>query len=100
MQGYDWSHAAEAHDIGKLIVKGLKHNLEDMLDELKRQGVREESPVMQSILKHHYTEDMQLYPDSYETLLVHLADILASQASRIPRKLREAKETWNKSLCV
>ena len=38
MQGHDWSHVAEAHDIGKLFVKGLKHNLEDMLDELKRLG--------------------------------------------------------------
>ena len=59
MQGCDWSHAAEAHDIGKLLVKGLKHNLEDTLGELKRQGVREDSPVMQSILKHHRAEDMQ-----------------------------------------
>ena len=100
MQGHDWSHAAEAHDIGKLFVKRVKHNLKDMLGELKRQGVREESPVMQSILKHHCTKDMQLYPDSYETLLVHLADILASQASRILRKLRERLKTRNKSLCI
>jgi len=88
LQGYDRPHAAEAHDLGKPFVKGLKHNLEDMLDELKRQGVREESPVIQSILKHHCTEGMRLYPNSYETLLVHLADILASQASRILKKLR------------
>ncbi len=60
---------------GELFVKGLIHNLEDMLDELKRRSVREEPPIMQSVLKHHYTEDMQLYPDSYETLLVHLAGI-------------------------
>jgi len=100
LQGYDWSHAAEAHDIGKLFVKGLKHNLEDMLDELKKQGVREESPVMQSILKHHCTEDMQLYPDSYKTLLVHLADILASQASRILRKLRERLRKLGTNHCV
>ena len=111
MRGLDWSHAAEAHDIGKLFVKGLKHNLENMLDELKRQGVREESPVMQSILKHHCSPDMRLYPDSYETLLVHLADILASQASRILKKLREEKlrklgtnhcvyKLWKGPVCV
>ena len=100
MQGYDWSHAAEAHDIGKLFVKGLKHNLEDMLDELKRQGVREELPVMQSIQKHHCAEDMQLYPDSYEALLVHLADILASQASRILRKLRERLRKLGTNHCI
>jgi len=100
LQGHDWSHVDEAHDIGKLFVKGVKHNLEDMLDELKRQGVREESPVIQSILKHHCTEDMQLYPDSYETLLVHLADILASQASRILRKLRERLRKLGTNHCV
>ncbi len=111
LQGYDWSHAAEAHDIGKLFVKGLKHNLEDMLSELKRQGVREESPVVQSILKHHCSPDMQLYPDSYETLLVHLADILASQASRILKKLKEEKlrklgtnhcvyKLWKGPICI
>ena len=111
LQGYDWSHAAEAHDIGKLFVKGLKHNLEDMLDELKRQGVREESPVMQSTLKHHCSPGMRLYPDSYETLLVRLADILASQASRVLKKLREEKlrklgtnhcvyKLWKGPVCV
>ena len=88
-QNYDWSHAAEAHDIGKLFVKGAKHNLEDILDELRKQRVEEESPVFQAILKHHAEDNMQLYPDSYETFLVHLADILASQASRIPKQFRE-----------
>ena len=29
MQGLDWPHVAEAYDIGKLFVKGLKHNLEE-----------------------------------------------------------------------
>ena len=28
MQGHDQSHTTEAHDIGKLFVKGVKHNLE------------------------------------------------------------------------
>ena len=49
MQGRDRSHTVETHDIGKLFVKGLRHNLEDVLVELKRQGVREESPIVQSI---------------------------------------------------
>ena len=100
MRGYDWFHAAEAHDLGKLFVKGVKHNLEDMLDKLKRQGVREESPIVQSILKHHCVPDMRLYPDSYETLLVHLADILASQASRILKKLRKKLEKLGTNHCV
>ena len=39
-------------------------------------------------------------PDSYETLLVHLADILASQASRILRKLRKRFEKLGVNHCV
>jgi len=46
LQSYDQSHTTKAHDIGKLFVRGVKHNLEDMLSELKRQGVREKSPVI------------------------------------------------------
>ena len=71
LQGHEWSYVAEAYNIGKLFVKGLKHNLEDVLDELKRHEVKEESPLMQSILKHHCTEGMRIYSGSYETLLVH-----------------------------
>jgi len=89
---YDWSHAAEAHDIGKLFIKGPKHNLEDMRDKLKECGVKEEWPIVQAILKHHCKlepkpGDIQLYPDSYETFLICLADSLASQASRIRKVL-------------
>ena len=105
MYSYDWSHAAEAHDIGKLFVKGAKHNLEDMLDELKRHGVNENWPVVQAMLKHHCKpspepHDIQLYPDSYETLLAHLADTLASQASRILRKLEERLRVFGANYCV
>ena len=105
MGGYDWSHAAEAHDIGKLFVKGLKHNLEDILDKLRKDGVRDEWPVIQAALKHHCKAspepyDIQLYPDSYETLLVHLADTLASQASRILKKLEEKLKGLGTNYCV
>ena len=88
-----WAHAAEVHDIGKIIIKGLKHNLEDFMWE--KYGISRESPAIQAILKHHCKEepspeDIQEYPNSYETLLVHLADMLASQASRVLRgKLRQ-----------
>ena len=87
-----WLYVAEVHDIGKLFLKGLKHNLEDLIEEFKKYGIGLEWPIVQSILKHHCKLspkdwDIQLYPDSYETLLVHLADMLASQASRILRKL-------------
>ena len=105
MDSYDWSHAAEAHDIGKLFIKGLKHNLEDMLDKLRKDGVRDEWPVIQAALKHHCkvspeSYDIQLYPDSYETLLVHLADTLASQASRILKKLEEKLKGLGTNYCV
>jgi len=105
LQDHDWSHAAEAHDIGKLFVKGPKHNLEDKLNKLKKQGVKEKWPVVQAILKHHCKlspepDDIQLYPDSYETFLVHLADMLASQASRILRKLEEELKRLGVNYCV
>jgi hypothetical protein len=105
LSSYDWSQAAEAHDIGKLFVKGLKHNLEDVLDKLRKDGVRDEWPAVQAALKHHCktspeSYDIQLYPDSYETLLAHLADTLASQASRILKKLEERLKGLGTNYCV
>jgi len=52
LQDYGWYHVVEAHNIGKLFVKGPKHNLENMLDKLKKHGVKEEWSVVQAILKH------------------------------------------------
>ncbi len=105
MRDYDLSHIAEAHDIGKLFVRGLKHNLEDVLNELKINGIKEEWPVVQAILRHHCKQspeasDIQLYPNSYETLLVHLADTLASQASRILKKLKGELKGLGINYCV
>ena len=83
-----WMFVAEVHDIGKLVVRGGKHNLEDV--EWEKHGLSQETPIVQAIVKHHCIKeplpgDIQKYPDSYETLTVHLADALASQASRILR---------------
>ena len=62
--------------------------MEDMLDGLERRGgwagISDNSvDVKTSLCSRH-----AVIP-SYETLLIHLADILASQASRILRKLRK-----------
>jgi len=47
LQDYDWSHAAEAYDIGKLFVKGSKQlgNLVRMLKRIREgNNVRALSP--------------------------------------------------------
>ena len=76
-----------------------------MLDKLRKDGVRDKWPVIQAALKHHCkaspgSYDIQLYPDSYETLLVHLADTLASQASRVLKKLEEKLRGLGTNYCV
>ncbi len=77
----------ELHDIGKLIDGKLiskKHNLEDL-------NIKLDTPTWRGILEHHCSDNFREYPKSYETLLLCLADTLASSVSRIENRIKEKR---------
>ncbi|WP_148212086.1 hypothetical protein [Ferroglobus placidus] len=73
----------EMHDIGKLIDSSIiKHNFENYPDGLKDVPPIKMNPVWEGILQHHCTERDKEYPKSFETLVLSIADSVASATSR------------------
>ncbi|MBC7265282.1 MAG: hypothetical protein H5T64_13145 [Chloroflexi bacterium] len=80
----------ELHDIGKL--SDMLHNFEKF--PFEKYGFSPDTPTWRGILEHHCSRNFELFPTSPDTLMLCMADDLASAISRVRQPEVEGGPEW------